>query len=58
MAKVKKLIMYAILVYILLFFIVFLPFGAFPGSDFVGGSLTYFGLIILAAVHLYVSIKE
>lgn len=58
MKKVRKLIMLSFIIYIVLFVVIFLPFGVFPGADIVGGSFTYFGLVILSGVVLYISEKE
>ena len=54
MQKIYKFIRRCLALYIVLFFIIFLPFGAFPGTDIVGGSFTYFGFVILSAVLLYI----
>lgn len=58
MKKIKKFILLSIFIYIILFLVVFLPLGAFQGSDIVGGTFTYVGLIILSSVILYTHEKQ
>lgn len=53
--KIRKLAKLSIIVYIIMFFVIFYPFAGFPGSDIVSGSFTYFGLVILSGVLLYIS---
>lgn len=58
MKKVYKFIRICIAIYIVLFCLIFLTLGAFPGSDIVGGTFTYFGFVILSSVLLYIFDKD
>lgn len=54
--SVKNFIISCIVIYVILFGCLYWLL-AFPGSDMVGDTFTYFGFVILSSVILYLSKK-